>query len=185
VLNCGTEGAIVVEKIKTHQDPNFGFNASTEEYEDLATSGLPAGSSGCNTAGALAGDENAARTFSADTAASAAGVPDASADGPLDFCAVGKPDGAGNRGTRCAKRMKPSAKRNASARAFRMNQANGWMSRTCPHVLGICHRGKLPEILTLARGAHAVKLQNSGVNTPQRKKRDEKSRCSGERRLDL
>jgi chaperonin GroEL (HSP60 family) len=27
VLNCGTEGAVVVEKIKNHTDPNFGFNA--------------------------------------------------------------------------------------------------------------------------------------------------------------
>src|SRR6202790_1323678 len=27
VLNCGTEGAIVAEKIKTNQDPNFGYNA--------------------------------------------------------------------------------------------------------------------------------------------------------------
>jgi chaperonin GroEL len=40
VLNCGTEGAVVVEKIKTHQDPNFGFNASTEEYEDLVKAGV-------------------------------------------------------------------------------------------------------------------------------------------------
>jgi hypothetical protein len=29
VLNCGTEGAVVVEKIGGDQDPNFGFNAST------------------------------------------------------------------------------------------------------------------------------------------------------------
>src|SRR5947209_10122069 len=33
VLNSGTEGAIVVRKIKDHPDPNFGFNASTEKYE--------------------------------------------------------------------------------------------------------------------------------------------------------
>ena len=40
VLNCGTEGAVVVEKIKTNKDPNFGFNASTERYEDLVTAGV-------------------------------------------------------------------------------------------------------------------------------------------------
>ena len=40
VLNCGTEGAVVVEKIKTNEDPNFGFNASTEEYEDLVKAGV-------------------------------------------------------------------------------------------------------------------------------------------------
>jgi len=40
VLNCGTEGAVVVEKIKTHQDANFGFNVSTDEYEDLVKGGV-------------------------------------------------------------------------------------------------------------------------------------------------
>src|SRR6266478_6175257 len=40
VLNCGTEGAVVVEKIRNHQDPNFGFNASTEQYEDLVKAGV-------------------------------------------------------------------------------------------------------------------------------------------------
>jgi chaperonin GroEL len=40
VANCGTEGAVVVEKIKTHEDPNFGFNASTEQYEDLVKAGV-------------------------------------------------------------------------------------------------------------------------------------------------
>jgi chaperonin GroEL len=40
VLNCGTEGAVVVEKIKTDQNPNFGFNASTEQYEDLVKAGV-------------------------------------------------------------------------------------------------------------------------------------------------
>ena len=34
VLNCGTEGAIVVEKIKTSEVPNLGFNAATEQYEN-------------------------------------------------------------------------------------------------------------------------------------------------------
>jgi chaperonin GroEL len=40
VLNCGTEGAVVVEKIRTNKDPNFGFNASTELYEDLVKAGV-------------------------------------------------------------------------------------------------------------------------------------------------
>jgi chaperonin GroEL len=40
VLNCGTEGAVVVEKIRNHPDPNFGFNASTEQYEDLVNAGV-------------------------------------------------------------------------------------------------------------------------------------------------
>jgi len=40
VLNCGTEGAVVVEKIKANKDPNFGFNASTERYEDLVKAGV-------------------------------------------------------------------------------------------------------------------------------------------------
>jgi chaperonin GroEL len=40
VHNGGTEGAIVVEKIKTHKDPNFGFNAATDKYEDLVKAGV-------------------------------------------------------------------------------------------------------------------------------------------------
>jgi chaperonin GroEL len=40
VLNGGTEGAIVVEKIRTNKDPNFGFNAATDKYEDLVKAGV-------------------------------------------------------------------------------------------------------------------------------------------------
>jgi chaperonin GroEL len=40
VLNCGTEGAVVTEKIKSYQDSNFGFNAATEKYEDLVKAGV-------------------------------------------------------------------------------------------------------------------------------------------------
>jgi chaperonin GroEL len=40
VLNCGTEGAIVVEKIKQNACANFGFNATTQEYEDLVKAGV-------------------------------------------------------------------------------------------------------------------------------------------------
>ena len=40
VFNCGTEGAVVAQKIKNYEDPNFGFNASTEQYEDLVKAGV-------------------------------------------------------------------------------------------------------------------------------------------------
>ena len=40
VVNSGTEGAIVVEKIRENSNPNFGFNAQTDEYEDLVVSGV-------------------------------------------------------------------------------------------------------------------------------------------------
>jgi chaperonin GroEL len=40
VVNCGTEGAVVAEKIKGQDNPNFGFNASTEQYEDLVKAGV-------------------------------------------------------------------------------------------------------------------------------------------------
>jgi chaperonin GroEL len=40
VINCGTEGAVVAERIKGQNDPNYGFNASTEEYEDLVKAGV-------------------------------------------------------------------------------------------------------------------------------------------------
>ncbi|MGP8244494.1 MAG: chaperonin GroEL [Bryobacteraceae bacterium] len=40
VLNSGTEGAIVVEKIRASDNPNFGYNADTDTYEDLVVSGV-------------------------------------------------------------------------------------------------------------------------------------------------
>lgn len=40
VRNCGTEGAVVAQKIKDQQDPHFGFNAATEQYEDLVQAGI-------------------------------------------------------------------------------------------------------------------------------------------------
>jgi chaperonin GroEL len=40
VLNCGTEGAVVAEKIKSHPEPNYGFNAASEQYEDLVNAGV-------------------------------------------------------------------------------------------------------------------------------------------------
>ena len=39
-LNAGFEGAIVVEKIKENKDEEFGFNAETEEYQNLVKAGV-------------------------------------------------------------------------------------------------------------------------------------------------
>ena len=39
-LNAGYEGAIVVEKIRESKDPEFGFNAESEQYENLVKSGV-------------------------------------------------------------------------------------------------------------------------------------------------
>jgi len=38
--NAGQEGAVVSEKVRVSKDPNFGFNAETEEYEDLVSAGV-------------------------------------------------------------------------------------------------------------------------------------------------
>ena len=38
--NAGHEGAIVVGRVAESKDVNFGFNAETEEYEDLVKSGV-------------------------------------------------------------------------------------------------------------------------------------------------
>jgi chaperonin GroEL len=38
--NAGFEGAIVVEKVATSDNPNFGFNAQTAVYEDLVAAGV-------------------------------------------------------------------------------------------------------------------------------------------------
>jgi len=40
VSNSGTEGAIVVDKIRENSNPNFGYNAQTDTYEDLVASGV-------------------------------------------------------------------------------------------------------------------------------------------------
>ncbi len=40
VHNSGAEGAVVVERIKSQDDPYFGFNAATEQYEDLVKAGV-------------------------------------------------------------------------------------------------------------------------------------------------
>jgi chaperonin GroEL len=38
--NAGHEGAIVVEKVTTNSNLNYGFNAATEEYQDLVIAGV-------------------------------------------------------------------------------------------------------------------------------------------------
>jgi chaperonin GroEL len=38
--NAGFEGSVVVEKVKVDKNPHFGFNADTEDYEDLFKSGV-------------------------------------------------------------------------------------------------------------------------------------------------
>jgi len=40
VINSGTEGAIVVAKVRENSNPNFGYNASTDTYEDLVAAGV-------------------------------------------------------------------------------------------------------------------------------------------------
>jgi chaperonin GroEL len=40
VYNAGHEGAVVVEKVRSSKEVNYGFNAETEEYEDLVAAGV-------------------------------------------------------------------------------------------------------------------------------------------------
>ncbi|HEX6050193.1 MAG TPA: chaperonin GroEL [Gemmatimonadaceae bacterium] len=40
VQNAGGEGSIVVEKVRGSKDKNFGYNALTDTYEDLVSSGV-------------------------------------------------------------------------------------------------------------------------------------------------
>jgi chaperonin GroEL len=40
VQNAGKEGAVVVERVRSEKGENFGFNAATEEYEDLVKAGV-------------------------------------------------------------------------------------------------------------------------------------------------
>jgi chaperonin GroEL len=39
-FNAGHEGSVIVEKVKTSKEANYGFNAETEEYEDLVAAGV-------------------------------------------------------------------------------------------------------------------------------------------------
>lgn len=38
--NAGREGAVIVERVKIEKNENFGFNAESEEYEDLVKAGV-------------------------------------------------------------------------------------------------------------------------------------------------
>ncbi|MGH9439792.1 MAG: TCP-1/cpn60 chaperonin family protein, partial [Terriglobia bacterium] len=40
VQNTGHEGAVVVEKVRSNSNPNFGFNAQTETFGDLVEAGV-------------------------------------------------------------------------------------------------------------------------------------------------
>ena len=40
VLNAGAEPSIVVEKVRGSKDPAFGYNALTDEYENLVQAGV-------------------------------------------------------------------------------------------------------------------------------------------------
>jgi chaperonin GroEL len=40
VQNAGQEGAVIVEKVRANKDPNFGYNAETETFEDLVAAGI-------------------------------------------------------------------------------------------------------------------------------------------------
>ena len=38
--NAGAEASIVVAKVKEAKDKNFGYNAQTDQYEDLVAAGV-------------------------------------------------------------------------------------------------------------------------------------------------
>jgi len=38
--NAGVEGSIIVQKVRESKDANFGYNAATDEYEDLVKAGV-------------------------------------------------------------------------------------------------------------------------------------------------
>jgi chaperonin GroEL len=40
VQNAGKEGAVVVERVRSEKSENVGFNAQTEEFEDLVKAGV-------------------------------------------------------------------------------------------------------------------------------------------------
>jgi chaperonin GroEL len=40
VANAGLEGAVIVEKVRAEKNPNVGFNAATETFEDLVAAGV-------------------------------------------------------------------------------------------------------------------------------------------------
>ena len=40
VQNAGGEGSIVIEKVRNSKESNFGYNALTDEYENLVEAGV-------------------------------------------------------------------------------------------------------------------------------------------------
>ena len=40
VSNAGKEGAVIVEKVRAEKNPNIGYNAVTEKFEDLVAAGV-------------------------------------------------------------------------------------------------------------------------------------------------
>jgi chaperonin GroEL len=40
VANAGKEGAVIVEKVRSEKNPNIGYNAATETFEDLVAAGV-------------------------------------------------------------------------------------------------------------------------------------------------
>jgi chaperonin GroEL len=40
VANAGLEGAVIVEKVRSEKNPNVGYNAVTEKFEDLVAAGV-------------------------------------------------------------------------------------------------------------------------------------------------
>jgi chaperonin GroEL len=40
VANAGKEGAVIIEKVRAEKNPNIGYNAATETFEDLVAAGV-------------------------------------------------------------------------------------------------------------------------------------------------
>jgi chaperonin GroEL len=40
VANSGVEGAVVVAKVRDNDNPNYGYNASTDVFEDMVAAGV-------------------------------------------------------------------------------------------------------------------------------------------------
>jgi chaperonin GroEL len=40
VQNAGKEGAVIVERVRAEKNPNFGYNAATDEFVDLVVAGI-------------------------------------------------------------------------------------------------------------------------------------------------
>jgi chaperonin GroEL len=40
VVNAGVEGAVIVAKVKPQKMASFGFNAASEEYGDMLSTGI-------------------------------------------------------------------------------------------------------------------------------------------------